>query len=108
MQKKDPPIVHIKDGLIAGAITALALSIIVSFRFRADLMDLPGQVAWYLVSLLLGGAAGYAGSYLAGLLPLRLNSAIRFAMGALFGLGAFLIQLIVFMMYIFRTSNTSF
>lgn len=108
MPEKSYNLIHVKDGLFAGAVTALAVSIIVSFRFRADLMDLPGQVAWYLASLLLGGVAGFAGSYLAGLLPLRLSSAIRFAVGALFGLGAFFIQLIVFMLYIFRTSNTSF
>jgi len=94
--------------MIAGAVTALALSIYVSLNFRAGLLRPPGLAAWYLVSIILGGISGFTGSYLAGLLHLRLNSAARIVVGWSFGLGAFIIQLYLFILYIFQTSNTPF
>ncbi len=97
-----------KNGLIAGAVTALALSIYVSFHFRAGLLEPFWLAVWYLVSIFLGGISGVVGNYLAGLLHLNLNSVARIVVGASFGLGAFIIQLYLFIILMFRISNTPF
>ena len=96
------------NGLLAGSVVALALSIFTAQHFKPGLLTLPWLVVWYGVSLLFGGAAGFAGGFLANRMPVRAASAVAYAAGAAFGALGFLLQLYLFLSYMFRNSPTSF
>ena len=96
------------NGLLAGSVVALALSIFTAQHFKPGLLTLPWLVVWYAISLLLGGALGFAGGLLASRLPVRAASAVGYAAGAAFGALGFLLQLYLFLSYMFRNSPTAF
>lgn len=73
--------------------------------FRSDLFNWFGLIAWYLVSMLLGCLAGYAGGLLISRIPARLNPLAAYVAGALFGIFAYLAQVYVLLIFVFRTTS---
>jgi hypothetical protein len=94
-----------KKGMLAGAIVALVVSIFHSQLFRSDLFEWYGLIAWYLVSFLLGCAAGYIAGLLISWIPARVNPSVAYFVGALFGIFGYLIQFYLFMLYVFRNTT---
>jgi len=99
---------HYRNGLVAGAIIALLASVYASLNFRPGLLEPLFLVAWYMVSLLFGGAAGLVAGFLVSRIPVRLNPIVSYLVGALFGAFGFYLQLYAFLLYMFRTYPTSF
>ncbi|MCJ7825933.1 MAG: hypothetical protein MUP44_13630 [Anaerolineales bacterium] len=99
---------HHRNGLLAGSIIALAVSVFVSQWFKPGLFSPPWLIAWYLGSLLCGGGAGFVGGLLVSLIPTRLISAVGYIVGALFGVFGFYLQVYLFLFYVFRNNPTSF
>ena len=99
---------HHRNGLLAGAIIALTVSVFTSLMFKPGLLGLPGLIAWYLVSLLCGGGAGFVGGLLVNLIPIRLPPAVGYVVGALFGALGYYLQVYAFLLYVFRNNPTSF
>ena len=97
-----------RNGLLAGSIIALALSVFTSLWFKPGLLGLPGLITWYAISLLCGGGAGFVGGLLVSLIPIRLSSAIGYLVGALFGVFGYYVQLNLFLSYMFWNNPTSF
>jgi hypothetical protein len=108
MMRKDNTRSHHRNGLLAGAIFALAVSIFTSQWFKSDFRVLPWLITWYLVSLLCGGGAGFVGGFLVSLIPIRLSSAVGYLVGALFGAFGYYLQVYLFLLYAFRNWPTSF
>jgi hypothetical protein len=94
-----------RKGLVAGAVVALIISVLHSQMFRSDVFGWSGLIAWYLVSLLLGCIAGFMAGLLISQIPARLNSSVAYVGGALFGTFAYLIQVYLFLIYVFRTAS---
>jgi hypothetical protein len=92
-------------GPAAGAIVALVVSAAHSMGFRADYWGPLGCITWYLVSTLIGAAAGFVGGVLAGFIPSRSSRAADYAAGALMGLIGYYLQVRIFLIYVF--SNTT-
>jgi hypothetical protein len=92
----------IRKGLVAGAIVALVVSFFHSQMFRSDVFGWSGLIVWYLVSLLLGCGSGFLAGLLISLIPARLNSSLSYLGGALFGVVGYLIQVYLFLLYVFR------
>jgi hypothetical protein len=99
---------HHWNGLLAGSIIALVVSIPYSQAFKPSLREPPWLITWYLVSSLCGGGAGFAGGLLVGLIPIRLPSAVGYLVGALFGAFGYYVQVYLFLLYMFRDYPTSF
>lgn len=102
---------HHRNGLLAGYIIALAVSVFDSQMIRPDLLESLGLrwlITWYLVSLLCGGGAGFVGGLLVSLIPIRLPSAVSYLVGALFGVFGHYLQVCLFLLYVFRVTPTSF
>ncbi len=99
---------HHRNGLLAGCIIALAVSVFTSQMFKPGLVRLPWLITWYLVSLLCGGGAGFVGGVLAGLIPVRLRYAGSYLVGAMFGVLGYVIQLYLFLLYAFRNAPSTF
>jgi hypothetical protein len=99
---------HHKNGLIAGSITALSLSIFNSQMFKPDLLEPPWLITYYLVSLFIGGGAGFVAGFLVSRIPIRQISPVSYFVGALFGAFGYLLQLSLFLMFIFRNNPSSF
>ena len=99
---------HHRNGLLAGSIIALAVSVFHSQTFKPGLLGLPWLITWYLVSLLCGGGAGFVGGLLVSLIPIRLISAVGYLVGALFGVFGYCLQVYLFLLYVFRNNPTSF
>jgi hypothetical protein len=97
-----------RNGLLAGSIIALAVSVFHSQMFKPGLRGLPWLITWYLVSLLCGGGAGFVGGLLVSLIPIRLISAVGYLVGALFGVFGYYLQVYLFQLYVFRNNPTSF
>lgn len=99
---------HCRNGLLAGAIAALALSIYTSLSFKTGVMSVPGYVAWNLVNILVGGGAGFFAGLIMDELPVRLIPIIGYLVGLLCGALCFALQLYLFILYSFAHSPTSF
>ena len=95
-------------GFLAGAFIALIASVLVSQAFKPGLLELPWLVAWYLLSFIIGGIAGFAGVFLVNMIPVRMISAVYYIVGALFGAFAFYMQFWLFLLYMFKNNPTSF
>lgn len=93
-----------KKSLLAGAIIALVVSIFHSLQFRSDLFEWYGLIAWYLVSFLLGGTAGFAAGHLISWISARVNPAFAYFGGALFGIFGYFIQFYCFLLYVIKNS----
>jgi hypothetical protein len=106
--KEGPLKSHYRNGMIAGSIIALAGSIFTSLCFKPGLLSLPWLIAWYVVSLLVGGGAGFVGGFLASLIPVRLSAVVSYSAGALFGAVGFYWQVYLFLLYGFRNNPTLF
>lgn len=91
--------------MFAGAIVALVVSIVHSQTFNFDVFGWSGLITWYLVSFLLGCAVGFVAGLLISLIAVRQNSFVAFVGGALFGALSYMIQVYLFLIYVF--SNTS-
>lgn len=94
-----------KKGLLAGAISAFVVSVSHSLLFRADLFEWYGRIVWYLVSILVGGAAGFTAGLLVSWIPARVNPSVAYLGGALFGIFGYLIQFYLFLWYVFSTTT---
>ena len=100
---------HHRNGLLAGSIIALAVSVFHSQTlFKPGVLGLPWLITWYLVSLLFGGGAGFVGGLLVSLIPIRLKSTVGYLVGALFGVVGYYLQVYLFLLYFFRHNPTSF
>ncbi len=99
---------HHRNGLLAGSIIALAVSVVQSQTFNPGFLGLPWLITWYLVSLLCGGGAGFVGGILVSLIPIRLISAVGYLVGALFGVFGYYLQVYLFLLYFFRNNPSSF
>ena len=108
MMRKDNRKSHYRNGLLAGAIIALALSVFTSRSFKPGFREPPWLITWYLVSLLCGGGEGFVGGLLVSLIPIRLISAVGYFVGALFGAFGYYLQVYSFLLYVFRNYPTSF
>ena len=96
-----------RKGLIAGAFVALVISIIHSQTFRSDVFGWSELIAWYLVSLLFGGIAGFIAGFLISLIPkpAQLTSLVAYVGGALFGIFVYYAQVFLFLTYAFRSTS---
>jgi LytS/YehU family sensor histidine kinase len=94
-----------KKGLVGGGVVALVISILHSQAFRPDLFGWPELLAWYLVSLLVGCLAGFIAGSLISRIPARLNPAVAYLGGALLGIFAYYIQVILLLTYVFSTTS---
>lgn len=91
-----------RKSLVAGAVVVLVVSILHSQTFRADVFGWSRLLAWYLASLLVGGAAGCLAGLLLSRIPARLNAWVAYAGGALLGMAAYSVQVYLFLLYVFR------
>jgi hypothetical protein len=97
-----------RNGLLAGSIVALAVSVFTLMSFRPGLLGPPWLVTWCVVSILCGGGAGFVGGMLVNLIPVRSIPAVSYGVGALFGMFGYYLQLSLFLLYMFRNNPTSF
>lgn len=96
------------SGFLAGAILALALSLVQSRNFKAGFQDPNWLTIWYVVSFLLGGSAGSIGGFLASLIPFRLPSVVGVLTGAGFGALGYYLQISLLLLTVFRINPNSF
>lgn len=99
---------HRRNGLLAGAIAALALGVYTSLSFRPGVMGVPGLLAWNLVSVLVGSAAGFFGGLILDEIPVRLIPIVGYLVGLLLGALCFALQLYIFLVFSFARNPGSF
>lgn len=99
---------HRRNGLLAGAIVALALSIYTSLSFRLGVMGVPGYVAWNLVSILVGGGAGFFGGLIVDEIPVRLIPIVGYLVGLVCGALCFALQLYTLLVILLARNPGSF
>lgn len=94
-----------RNGVISGAFVVLIVSILHSREFRLDVWAPVDFMAWYALSLLIGGVSGFVGSLLLGVIPVRIPSAVEYGAGALLGLLGYVLQLYVFLTIVFGINS---
>jgi hypothetical protein len=84
-----------RNGLIAGALIALAASISISFILKPSLQQFTYLLVWYLASLAFCGAAGFLAGTLLARARTRLNPLFGYLAGALSGGMAFVVLFLI-------------
>lgn len=88
--------------LVSGAVLALTISVIHSTAFRPDFWSPAGLAAWYLLSILIGGAASLVVGVLLSLSPIRIPSLMTYVIGAGFVLMAYYFQVYALLIVLFQ------
>ncbi len=92
----------LRNGVPAGAIFALTVSILHSITFNLDFWSPVRLSAWYTFSLLIGGISGFVGSFLLRVVSARVPPVLEHAAGALLGLLGYVLQVYVFLRVTFK------
>jgi hypothetical protein len=91
-----------RKGIIVGAVIAMIISILHSQTFRHDVWGLSDLIVWYLLSLFVGSASGFAGCLLLSVIPSRLPSVVEYGVVVILGLLGYLIQVYLFLRIAFK------
>ncbi len=97
-----------RNGLIAGALIALAASILISFALKPSLQQPAYLFLWNLASLASGGAAGFLAGTLLDRAKTRPHPIYGYLAGALLGVLAFAICFLIFFSYLMSRAPSTF
>jgi hypothetical protein len=95
-------IVEPKNLFVVGAAVTLLISVVHSQEFRVDLWSPVAFLCWYAASAVIGGGSSLAAGQLASSTGVRFPRLILYPIISVVGLGAYVLQLYVFLLITFQ------
>lgn len=94
-----------KSYVLVGATVSVLISIYHSREFRLDVWSSAAFMAWYGLSVLIGGVSGHVVGELAKLFPNRFHRTVLFGAVPLVAAGGYMFQVTIFLAVMFRMTT---